>query len=85
MSFGVRVVQGQQKDTKYRHHQSAHSDQASRVVTRALILPTLCSTALVPTVTTPLYRVSVSRALRQPLRVSFSEHRSAEPSKAHPR
>jgi hypothetical protein len=52
-------------------------------VKRALITPTLRSCSLAPSVTTLLYSTAVSKALRQPLRGSFSEPSSAEPSKIH--
>ena len=48
--------------------ESAHSDQAIRVV-RRLVPPTpLPCCFLAPSVTTPLYSTTVSQALRQPLR-----------------
>src|SRR5215203_3085208 len=62
---------------------ATHSDQASLVA--ALVLnptpPRPCS--LAPSVTTPLYSTTVSKALRQSLRASFSERRGAELVKIH--
>ena len=51
----------------------AHIDQPIQVAVRALIPPTSCLCSLAPSVTTPLYRTTVSQALRQPLRGLFSE------------
>src|SRR5215216_7487365 len=50
------------------------SDQASQVAARVLIPPTprLCS--LAPSVTTPLYSTTVSKALRQPLRGDLKDY-----------
>src|SRR5918995_637129 len=47
---------------------SAHSDQASHAATRALILPSPRSCSLAPSVTAPLYKITVSRSLRKALR-----------------
>jgi hypothetical protein len=41
---------------------------ASQEAARVLIPPTPCPCPLVPSVTTPLYKATVSQALRQPLR-----------------
>src|SRR5215208_5965118 len=46
----------------------AHIDHAIHVAVRTFILPTLRPCAFVPSVTTPLYSTTVSKALRQPLR-----------------
>src|SRR5829696_2209917 len=42
-----------------------HSDQASHAATRALILPSPRSCSLAPSVTTSLYRITVSQPLRR--------------------
>src|SRR5215218_396716 len=47
---------------------SAHTDQASHAAERRLIPPLPRPCSLAPSVTTPLYSMTVSRALRQPLR-----------------
>jgi hypothetical protein len=54
------------------NRESAHRNQTSRVAARDLILPTLGSTSLFPTLTTLLYRVSIFQVLRQPLLVLWS-------------
>ncbi len=59
-----------------------HKDQASQAA-RGLILLVPRPTFPAPSVTTLLYSTTVSRALRQPLRRSVSEWRSAEPSKIY--
>src|ERR687894_273257 len=56
----------------------AHMDQANLAAVRLLIPPTTRSCCLAPSVTTSLYSTTVSQALRQTLRASFSERRSAE-------
>src|SRR5215218_2313975 len=48
--------------------ESATSDQASQEAARVLIPPTPCSCSLAPSVTTPLYSTTLSKALRQSLR-----------------
>src|SRR5215210_8491989 len=49
--------------------ESAHSDHASHAAVRRLIPPIPRPCSLIPSVTTPLlYKTSVSRTLRQPLR-----------------
>src|SRR5215208_834228 len=59
---------------------SAHSDQASHAATRALILPSPPSCSLAPSVTTSLYRITVSQPLRRnALRGSLYEARSELP------
>ena len=47
---------------------SATSDQASQAAARVLVPPTPLPCSFVPSVTTPLYRATVSQALRQALR-----------------
>ena len=49
----------------------AHMDQANNAAVRRLIPPTPRSRWLAPSVTTPLYSTTVSKALRQTLRKSF--------------
>jgi hypothetical protein len=64
--------------------ESTTSDQASQAAERVLVPPTprpCCS--LNPSVTTLLYSSIVFKALRQPLRGSFYERRSAELTKIH--
>jgi hypothetical protein len=54
-------------------------DQASQVAVRRLILPTSWPCSFVPSVTTPpLYRTSVSRTLRRPIRIWLYEQRPVE-------
>src|SRR5215210_8400398 len=53
------------------------SDHASHAAARALILPAPESCSFVPSVTIPLYRTTVSQALRLALR-SRNAHRSSE-------
>src|ERR671912_1250992 len=43
---------------------AAHADQANQAATRVLIPPTPRPCSLVPSVTTPLYRTTVSKVLR---------------------
>src|SRR5919112_3988404 len=50
----------------------AHMDQANNSAVRRLIPPTPRSRWLAPSVTTPLYSTTVSKALRQTLRKSFA-------------
>jgi hypothetical protein len=50
--------------------ESAQIDQASQTAARALIPPTARLCCLTPSVTTPLYRTTVSKALRSALRGS---------------
>src|SRR5918998_1594346 len=58
-----------------------HSDQASHAATRALILPSPRSCSLAPSVTTSLYRITVSQPLRRnALRGSLYEARSERTS-----
>src|ERR687897_600756 len=66
-----------------RAKESAHADHASDAVVRPLILPIPRFWCSAPSVTTPLYSTSVSKALRQTLRSSFSERRSADLTKLH--
>src|SRR5918999_1531743 len=61
----------------------AHMDQANNAAVRRLIPPTPRCCSLAPSVTTSLYSTTVSKALRQPLRASFSERRSTELTKIH--
>src|SRR5215211_7669896 len=64
---------------------SAQIVHASHVAARALIPPAsrpCCS--LAPSVTTPLYSTAISRALRQPLRLSFSKPERAKFSQDSP-
>src|SRR5918997_6088074 len=49
--------------------ESVASDQASRAALWRLIPPTPCLCSLSPSVTTPLYTATVSKALREALRV----------------
>src|SRR5215207_5006190 len=51
--------------------EKAHADHASQVLARLLILPTPRPCAFAPSVTTPLYRTSISKVLRQMLRNLF--------------
>jgi hypothetical protein len=62
MSTTLRAVSVKEK---------AHADHASQMVARLLIWPTPRPCALAPSVTTLLYRTSISKALRQRLRYSF--------------
>src|SRR5215207_2042324 len=68
MSTTLRAVSVKEK---------AHADHASQMVARLLIGPTPRPCAFVPSVTTPLYSTTVSKALRQTLRSSFPEPRRA--------
>src|SRR5215208_6634502 len=52
-----------------------HSDQATQAAARRLIPPTPRCRCVASTVTTPLYRTTVSQALRQTLRRSFPTSR----------
>jgi hypothetical protein len=71
--FGSGVDQPRKissKDNANSARAAAHSVQASQAAVRAPIPPMRCPRpcCLDPSVTTPLYRTTVSRALRQPLR-----------------
>src|SRR5215212_599230 len=48
--------------------ESAHADHASQEAARVLIPPPLRSWPFAPSVTTPLYNTTISKALRQTLR-----------------
>src|SRR5215217_1949269 len=61
----------------------AASDHASQEVVRVLIPPIPRPCSLTPSVTTLLYSTTVSRALRQTLRRSFSEQSRTESSKTN--
>src|SRR5215204_859473 len=74
MSTTLRAVSVKEK---------AHADHASQMVARLLILSTPRPCAFAPSVTTPLYSTTVSQALRQSLRGSLSERRSADLTKIH--
>src|SRR5215203_381527 len=57
---------------------STHSDQASTVAPWVLLPTTPRSCSLAPSVTTPLYSTTVSKALRQTLRRLFCKPRRAK-------
>ena len=57
--------------------------QAGQAAERALIPPIPRPCSLAPSLTTPLYSISVSQTLRRTLRASFSEGRSTDPTKIH--
>src|SRR5215213_8266359 len=63
--------------------ESAHTAHASQEARRWLAPPTPRPCSIAPSVTTPLYSTIVSQALRQTLRASCSERRSAELTKIH--
>jgi hypothetical protein len=64
--------------------ESPASDQdLGQAAARVLIPPLLPSWLFDPSVTTPLYRATVSKALRQTLRSSFSEQSRTKLSKTN--
>src|SRR5215217_3948640 len=64
---------------------SAHTDQASHAAERRLIPPLPLPCSLAPSVTTPLYSTTVSRALRQTLRSRRSRTKFRESPKGEVR